>query len=131
MFPTDAVTDLPLELRIAELVREQVLRRTRDEVPGEPAPHSNTDSFGEEDWQTLPELLETWLAEGETDLYRRALEHFDRLLVSRVLQKADGNQARASEILGLSRVTLRAKMRALGLVVEKVLTPHSNDPSNG
>ena len=33
LFPTDAVTDLPLELRIAELIREQVLRRTRDEVP--------------------------------------------------------------------------------------------------
>jgi GTP-binding protein Era len=33
LFPTDAVTDLPLELRLAELVREQVLRRTRDEVP--------------------------------------------------------------------------------------------------
>jgi GTP-binding protein Era len=33
LFPTDAVTDLPLELRVAELVREQVLRRTRDEVP--------------------------------------------------------------------------------------------------
>jgi GTP-binding protein Era len=32
-FETDAVTDLPLELRIAELVREQVLARTREEVP--------------------------------------------------------------------------------------------------
>jgi GTPase len=32
-FPDDALTDLPLELRIAELVREQVLARTRDEVP--------------------------------------------------------------------------------------------------
>ncbi len=98
----------------------------RDGTPEPGAVEPPERSFAEGDWQTLPELLESWLNEGDTDLYRRSLEHFDRLLVSRVLQKADGNQARASEILGLSRVTLRAKMRALGLAVEKVLTPHSN-----
>ena len=32
-FPEDQPSDQPLELLIAELVREQALRRTRDEVP--------------------------------------------------------------------------------------------------
>jgi GTP-binding protein Era len=32
-FPPDTVTDMPLEARIAELVREQALRLTREEVP--------------------------------------------------------------------------------------------------
>jgi GTP-binding protein Era len=32
-FPRDAITDLPLELRLAELVREKALALTRDEVP--------------------------------------------------------------------------------------------------
>jgi GTP-binding protein Era len=32
-FPDESVSDQPLEILIAELVREQVLRRTRDEVP--------------------------------------------------------------------------------------------------
>jgi GTP-binding protein Era len=32
-FPTDALTDLPLAVRVAELVREQVLASTREEVP--------------------------------------------------------------------------------------------------
>jgi GTP-binding protein Era len=32
-FPSDATTDAPLELRIAELVRERALELTRDEVP--------------------------------------------------------------------------------------------------
>jgi GTP-binding protein Era len=32
-FPDDAVTDIPLELRIAELVREKALALTREEVP--------------------------------------------------------------------------------------------------
>jgi GTPase len=32
-FPDEAVSDQPLEMLVAELVREQALRRTRDEVP--------------------------------------------------------------------------------------------------
>ncbi|HEY4976753.1 MAG TPA: GTPase Era [Gaiellaceae bacterium] len=32
-FPRDAITDLPLELRLAELIREKALALTRDEVP--------------------------------------------------------------------------------------------------
>ena len=32
-FPRDAITDMPLEVRLAELVREKALALTRDEVP--------------------------------------------------------------------------------------------------
>jgi GTP-binding protein Era len=32
-FPRDAITDMPLELRLAELIREKALALTRDEVP--------------------------------------------------------------------------------------------------
>jgi DNA-binding NtrC family response regulator len=79
-------------------------------------------SSHDDGWHALPQLVQTWLAEGETDLYRRALEHFDKLLVSCTLQSTGGNQARASELLGLSRVTLRTKLRSMGLVVEKQLS---------
>jgi GTP-binding protein Era len=33
LYSVEAATDLPLHVRIAELIREQVLRRTRDELP--------------------------------------------------------------------------------------------------
>ena len=33
LYPPEEQSDLPLEVRLAELVREQVLRRTREEVP--------------------------------------------------------------------------------------------------
>jgi len=36
---------------------------------------------------------------------------FDRLLIARALQESGGQQNRAAELLGLSRVTLRAKLR--------------------
>ena len=32
-FPRDAITDMPLEMRLAELIREKALALTRDEVP--------------------------------------------------------------------------------------------------
>jgi GTP-binding protein Era len=33
LFPADAATDQPLELRVAEIIREKVLSLTREEVP--------------------------------------------------------------------------------------------------
>jgi DNA-binding NtrC family response regulator len=47
------------------------------------------------------------------------------MIVSNALKHTGGNQARASGILGLSRVTLRTKLRARGLVVEKQVATRS------
>ena len=74
-----------------------------------------------ESWQQLGESLESWFASGQTDLYRRALEQFDRLVLIRAVMESGGNQTRASEILGISRFTLRSKMRAANLSVGKVV----------
>ncbi len=75
------------------------------------------------DQTALAEFVHTAIARGETDLYRRALEHFDRLLIFSALRYTNGQQNRAAEILGLSRATVRAKLRNLQLSVEKVVTP--------
>lgn len=64
-------------------------------------------------WQTIADSVERDFQEKANDLYRRALQHFDCLLVRRAMQASDGNQARAAEILGISRPTLRSKLRAI------------------
>ena len=43
------------------------------------------------------------------------------LLFAQVLRQTHGHQSRASEVLGLNRTTLRHKLRALGMAVDKVL----------
>jgi two-component system nitrogen regulation response regulator GlnG len=72
-----------------------------------------TDLVPDVDWQSLARAVEAALGSSRTDLYRIARENFDRLLLQRVLRFTSGNQARAAEILGLSRTTLRAKVRGL------------------
>jgi two-component system nitrogen regulation response regulator GlnG len=68
-------------------------------------------------------LTANLLRAGEPDIYRRVYLAVDRVVVETVLRHAHGNQVQASELLGISRTTLRAKLRALGVVVEKSLLP--------
>jgi two-component system nitrogen regulation response regulator GlnG len=63
------------------------------------------------------------LRAGEPDLYRRVSLEMDRVLLEVVLRHVKGNQVQASELLGISRTTLRAKLRALGMTVEKQILP--------
>jgi two-component system nitrogen regulation response regulator GlnG len=64
-------------------------------------------------------LVRRLLDAGEPDVYRKVCQEVDRAVIAEVLRHAKGNQLKASELLGLSRNTLRAKLRVLGLGVEK------------
>lgn len=48
-------------------------------------------------------------------LYRLVLSEVERPLLESVLQRAEGNQSRAAAWLGISRGTLRKKMKEYGL----------------
>jgi two-component system nitrogen regulation response regulator GlnG len=73
----------------------------------------------------LAEKLAALLRAGEPDIYRKVSLMVDRLVLETVLRHVKGNQVQASELLGISRTTLRAKLRALGLAVEKQLLSDS------
>ncbi len=69
--------------------------------------------------QRLRELLEA----GQSDIYRRLCLEVDRVILDIALQHTRGNQVLASQLLGMSRNTLRAKLRTLGLSLQKQLLP--------
>lgn len=50
-----------------------------------------------------------------SSLYDMVLEEVERPLIEVVLQRTRGNQSRAAKILGISRGTLRKKMKQYGL----------------
>lgn len=81
------------------------------------------DAPAADNWQKLGDMLEGWFNSGQTDLYRRALEQFDRLILTRAVRQSGGNQTKASETLGVSRFTLRSKLRAANLAIGKVVLP--------
>lgn len=55
------------------------------------------------------------LAAGSRDLYAECLELMERQLLTRLLKQTGGNQLRAAELLGITRGSLRHKLRALGI----------------
>jgi Factor for inversion stimulation Fis, transcriptional activator len=54
--------------------------------------------------------------ERATDLYALVLDEVEAPLLRSVMRRTDGNQSRAAEMLGLSRGTLRKKLKQHGLL---------------
>jgi DNA-binding NtrC family response regulator len=73
--------------------------------------YSPTRAFGE----YLDELLTAAQAGDITDAHSRALETTERELFARAIKLAHGNQARAARWLGISRITMKAKLVQFGL----------------
>jgi two-component system nitrogen regulation response regulator GlnG len=59
-------------------------------------------------------LVRDLIEGGSLDIYRRVLAEVDRVVVGEVLRHVNGNQVHASEMLGISRTTLRSKLQTMG-----------------
>jgi DNA-binding NtrC family response regulator len=60
-------------------------------------------------------------AVDSSELYTESLEWMERLLLSRVLQKHAGNQSKAAEQLGITRGSLRHKIKTLRISINNVV----------
>ncbi len=64
-------------------------------------------------------FLQERLQAGSVDLYAEALERMERHVLTAVLRHTGGNQLQAARILGITRGSLRTKIRALGITIER------------
>jgi two-component system nitrogen regulation response regulator GlnG len=79
-----------------------------------PEPDAGQDPELEDDFPFKSFVLRR-LQEGTTTLSPEAHQHLDRLLLRLALRHTGGNQVQAARVLGISRQTLRAKIRELEL----------------
>ena len=81
---------------------------------------------GEASRLDVADFVTRLLQAEQSEIYDKLTSAVDRVVIETVLRHAKGNQVVASELLGISRTTLRAKLRSLGLAIEKQLLPDSS-----
>jgi two-component system nitrogen regulation response regulator GlnG len=59
------------------------------------------------------------ISANSENLYAEALERMEREVLVRVLKHTDGNQLQAARILGITRGSLRNKIRSLGISIAR------------
>src|SRR3984957_17167982 len=77
-------------------------------------------------WAAFTTFIRRRLESGSTDLNAEAQLEVDRVLLPAVLEFTDANQFQAAKILGLSRQTLRQRLRNIGRSVVKSVDGQSS-----
>jgi len=78
----------------------------------------------------LEAFVRAGLSRGTPELYAQTHDQVDRLLFKLALDHTGGNQRDAAKILGISRQTLRVKLRALGLQLGHAIDTTDDDSAS-
>jgi two-component system nitrogen regulation response regulator GlnG len=76
----------------------------------------------EEEFSAMASFVRHLLENTPGDVYRQLSAVVDNVVLDVALRYAKGNQLQAAALLGISRTTLRAKLRSLGRTIEKQLS---------
>jgi two-component system, NtrC family, response regulator AtoC len=99
---------------LTDFLPPHILGRANQPLPTtEMAAYSIPAAF---DWD---EFVAARITAGSENLYAEALERMEREVIVRTLKHTDGNQLQAARILGITRGSLRNKIRALGISIAK------------
>jgi two-component system nitrogen regulation response regulator GlnG len=77
---------------------------------------------GAEGLPGLGPFLEERLRAGSENLYEETLRRMERTVLVRVLQHTGGNQLQAAKVLGITRGSLRTKIRDLGIRIDRTVS---------
>ncbi len=110
-----AVGQILLPEFLPEVVRRGGEVPVLEQGPGSSSTHGDSSS-GDSEWE---QFVEDRLKEQSTNLYYEWFNKTETYLLKRVLQHTDGNQLRAAAILGITRRSLRNKLKTLGITIER------------
>ncbi len=71
---------------------------------------------------SLDWFVEERLRLGSGQLHAETIDMVERVLLTAVLRDTDGNQSKAAAILGITRGSLRHKIRQLGISIDRQIT---------
>lgn len=95
-------------------------------LPDELLDGSGTDSISSESSLGLAMSFDSFLNEldvaGSNDMYAESLEWLERHLLTHVLSATEGNQSKAADRLGITRGSLRNKIRSLDISIDHVVS---------
>lgn len=77
--------------------------------------------------EDLSAFVRERIASQTNDLYHEAVARLERRLLPMVLAATEGNQVQAARLLGISRTSLRQKLRDLGIVIYRTIDTESPD----
>jgi len=95
------------------------------ELRAESAKSEVAPADGEQKCNLLAQIKER-LHAGSRMLYAETLESMERTLLTVVLTHTEGNQSKAAEVLGITRGSLRNKIRLLGINIERKVNLEEN-----
>ncbi len=128
---------------LQSVIRQSLLNTTGtvivpDSIPDEllddePVTVNSTSTPEEENVNhvNMERFIKKRLQEASTNLYAEALEVMEKLLLTQVLQHTEGNQTRASEILGITRGKIRDRIQSFGIKFDKNVHVDDNTTSSG
>ena len=73
------------------------------------------------DIAALESFVDERIAAQSTDLHAEMLAYVERIVLTRVLRHTNANQSTAAKILGITRGSLRNKIRTLGIRIDQVV----------
>jgi two-component system nitrogen regulation response regulator GlnG len=79
----------------------------------------------------LASFIESRLGSSAGRLHEEVIGAVERVLLARVLRHTRGHQAQAADLLGLSRATLRHRLRTLGMAVDRIVVDEAAGESAG
>ncbi len=97
----------------------QEIRGGRKRIEPEQRPHS--------DMHSMEEFIEAVLDSDGENLYADSLAMLEKYLFTRVLNNTHGNQSQAAKMLGITRGSLRNKIRLLKINIGQVITVEDDD----
>lgn len=115
----------PGNLRELQSVLKQALLRATGPVlapnflPPLPAKQTEEKPAATSAFPDWDRFIEGHIEARSQNVHALAVEAMERHLVTRVLRQTGGNQLQAAKILGITRGSLRTKIRALGISIEQ------------